>query len=98
MRPPSGGRRIAPRQAARWYAGFSAAIDSLAENPDRCPLARENDLFPYELRELHDGLGSRPTHRAVFTIRPDAVVILTIRHAAQKDLTPDDLPGSDLFD
>jgi len=78
-------------QAARWYAGFSAAIDSLAENPDRCPLARENGLFPYELRELHYGLGSRPTHRAVFTIRPDAIVILTIRHVAQKDLTAEDL-------
>ncbi len=79
------------RQATRWYDGFSAAIDSLAENPERCPLARENGLFPYEIRELHYGLGPRPTHRAVFTIRPDAVVILTIRHAAQRDLTADGL-------
>jgi plasmid stabilization system protein ParE len=81
-----------PAQAARWYAGFSAAIDSLAENPERCLLARENGLVPFEIRELHHELGPRPTHRAVFTIRPDAVLILTIRHAAQADLTEDDLP------
>jgi plasmid stabilization system protein ParE len=81
-----------PQQAARWYTGFSEAIYSLAENPHRCPLARENDCYPFEIREVHYGLGSHPTHRAVFTIRLDAVVILTIRHAAQADLTEDDLP------
>ena len=84
-------RHHSPVEAARWYAGFSAAIDSLAENPCCWPVARENGLFPYELRELPYGLGSRPTHRAVFTIRPEAVVILTIRHGAQKDLSVDDL-------
>ena len=81
-----------PAQAARWYAGFSAAIDSLSENPERCPLAQENGIVPYEIRNLYYGLGSRPTHRAVFAIRPDAVLILTIRHTAQADLAEDDLP------
>ena len=81
-----------PDQAARWYAGFSDAIASLAENPERYPLATENGLFPYEIRELHYGIGSRPTHRAVFTIRPDTVLVLTIRHAAQAELTEGDLP------
>ncbi len=79
------------RQAQRWHDGFIDALESLAENPERCPLARENDRFPYELRELHYGLGSRPTHRAVFTIRPDMVLVLSIRHAAQADLAEDDL-------
>ena len=44
--------------------------------------------------EFHDetyGLGSRPTHRAVFAIRPDMVLVLTIRHAAQADLAEGDL-------
>ena len=79
------------QQAQRWHDGFIDALESLAENPERCPLARENDRFPYELRELHYGLGSRPTHRAVFTIRPDMVLVLSIRHAAQADLAEDDL-------
>lgn len=79
-------------QAVRWYAGFSAAIAALKEQPQRLPLAAENGRFPYEIRELHYGLGSRPTHRAVFTIRPEMVLVLTIRHAAQAELTTEDLP------
>lgn len=81
-----------PHQAARWYAGFSDAIASLAQNPQRCPHAPENGRFPYEIRELHYGLGSGPTHRAVFTIRPDLVLVLTVRHAGQADLAEEDLP------
>lgn len=79
------------QQAARWYAGFSEAIFSLTEFPERCSLARENGRFPYEIRELNFGLGSHPTHRAVFTVRPDVVLILTIRHSAQEDLGEDEL-------
>lgn len=80
-----------PEQAARWYSGFSDAIFSLERNPQRCILAAENASFPYEIRELHFGLGSRPTHRAVFTIRPEIILILAVRHVAQSDIEPDDL-------
>lgn len=78
-------------QATRWYEGFQDALETLRNNPERCALARENPKFPFELRELHYGLGSRPTHRALFTIRPDMVLVLTVRHAAQQDFTPEDL-------
>jgi plasmid stabilization system protein ParE len=78
-------------QAARWYDGFLAAIQSLSRNPERCPLARENAAVPIEIRELSYGLGRRPTHRAIFAIRPDRVVVYSIRHHAQADLTADDL-------
>jgi plasmid stabilization system protein ParE len=81
-----------PSQAARWYAGFSDALASLSQKPERCPFAPENGRFPYEIRELYYGLGSRPTHRAVFTIRREMVLVLTIRHAAQTDLREEDLP------
>ena len=79
-----------PEQAGRWWYGILEKIESLAENPDRCPLARENPKHPHELRELHFGLGSRPTHRILFTIRPDRVVIVAVRHAAQDDWNPED--------
>ena len=75
-------------QAIRWYEGILAAIDSLADNPDRCVLARENAKADDELRELHYGLGNRPTHRILFVIDPDAVRILSVRHAAQADWQP----------
>jgi plasmid stabilization system protein ParE len=77
-------------QAARWYVGFSEKILSLADDPQRMPLTDENDDFPYEIRELHFGLSSRPTHHAVFTIVGQEIVLgLTIRHAAQDRITPD---------
>jgi plasmid stabilization system protein ParE len=78
-------------QAARWYGGFSAKIESLCESPERCPLADENHAFPYEIRELHYGLSARPTHRAIYAIVSDFVVILTVRHAARRALRPDDI-------
>jgi len=79
-------------QAIRWYEGILEAIYSLDENPQRWPVARENENFPYELRELHYGSGPRPTHRALFTIRDDrSVAVLSVRHVAQQEVTPDDL-------
>lgn len=78
-------------QAEQWYDGIVDAILSLAEAPERCAIAREQGQFPFEIRQLVYGLGRRRTHRAVFTIRRNTVVVLTIRHLAQDDLDLDDL-------
>ncbi len=78
-------------QAQRWYDGFVAAIRSLARNPQRFPLAPESDAFPIEIRQLAYGLGRKKTHRAVFAVRPDRVVVYAVRHLAQDEITPDDL-------
>jgi plasmid stabilization system protein ParE len=78
-------------QALRWYEGFLEALYLLQDNPERCPLARENDQFEVELRDLHYGLGPRPTHRAVFKVEGDRVLVLAIRHRSQQDVTPGDI-------
>ncbi|QDT64076.1 type II toxin-antitoxin system RelE/ParE family toxin [Calycomorphotria hydatis] len=79
-------------QAANWYIGFSDKIYGLADNPLLWPVADENDLVDFEVRQLNYGLSSHPTHRALFTvIEPDVVLVLTIRHLAQHRLTADDL-------
>jgi plasmid stabilization system protein ParE len=78
-------------QAARWLAGLEKRLKSLKRAPARHPLAAENGRFPYELRELHFGLGRRPSHRAVFTIADDLVLVLAVRHMAQDELHPEDL-------
>jgi plasmid stabilization system protein ParE len=78
-------------QAQRWYRGIRAAIASLASSPEAYPVAAENDSFPYEIRELHYGLSSKPTHRVIFTIVRQTVLAVTVRHAARRPLTPDDL-------
>ncbi len=79
------------RQADRWYAGLAKAIVDLSEKPERHSQSREKDRFAYAIRDLLFGLGRRPTHRAVFTIRGEEVVVLTVRHVAQPDLSPDDI-------
>lgn len=76
-------------QAARWYDEFLAASLSLEENPDRCALAAENDRFPYEIRQLNFGIGRKPTHRLVYAIHPNEVVILRVRHLAQQEIEPE---------
>ncbi len=78
-------------QADRWYAGLANAIADLSENAERHGQSREGDRFAYEIRDLLFGLGRRPTHRAVFTIRAEEVVVLTVRHLAQQALSPDDI-------
>ena len=78
-------------QAQRWFDGFVSAIDSLQDYPERCALARENDDLPVTIRELHYGLGGKSTHRAIFVVRPDRVVVYAIRLLAQRDVTVDDL-------
>lgn len=77
-------------QAVRWYEGFLRTLVTLEKNPERFPLARENATLPVEMRELHYGLGRRKTHRAIFAIRPDYVVVYAIRHLAQGDISADD--------
>jgi len=78
-------------QAARWFSGIGDKLLTLREYPDRMPLADENEEFPYTLRELHYGVTSRPTHRAVFTIVGDKVLVLRVRHSAQDRITLDDV-------
>ena len=80
-----------PEQAARWFNGFIEALQSLEVNPERFALAPENDAFPCEVRQLNYGLGSTPTHRALYTIRPDMVFVFLIRHLAQGEIDVDDL-------
>ena len=77
-------------QADLWYSRFAEAIESLADQPERFSLSYESSRFRFQLRDLRFGVGSRPTHRAVFTIRTGMVLVLAIRHVAQRDLTPDD--------
>jgi plasmid stabilization system protein ParE len=78
-------------QAARWYNAFAQAMVSLEKDPELCALARENQLLPFEVRDLTFGVGKRLTHRAVFTIRPNLVLVLAVRHLAQESLLPEDL-------
>ncbi len=66
-------------------------ILGLGDSPERRPFARENDQFPLPIRQATFGLGRQPTHRVLFTIRPDCVYVLAVRHMAQDDVEFSDL-------
>jgi plasmid stabilization system protein ParE len=74
------------QQAASWYDEFMKAALSLERDPDRWAVAAENDRFPYQIRQLNFGIGRKPTHRLVYTIRSNEVVVLRVRHLAQADI------------
>jgi hypothetical protein len=77
--------------AMAWYDGFLDEMETLENNPWRGCIAPENELFDFELRELHYGSGKRSTHRALYRVVENVVEVLTIRHHAQSQLGPDDL-------
>lgn len=78
-------------QAARWLAGMELAIASLRSDAERFPFAAEAAAVGVPLRQSLFGLSGRPTHRLVFEIEDDRVLIYAIRHLAQQELTPDDI-------
>nr|WP_290226774.1 type II toxin-antitoxin system RelE/ParE family toxin [Trichocoleus desertorum] len=80
---------MSAEKARQWYAGLLKAIASLSEMPKRCPLARENQYFSQEIRQLLYGRG-RNSYRVLFTViegnTASTVRILHVRHAAQISL------------
>ncbi|MEQ8848366.1 type II toxin-antitoxin system RelE/ParE family toxin [Botrimarina sp.] len=78
-------------QASGWYSAIKGKIDNLKLSHRRCSLAAENSLVDQELRQALFGVGRRVTHRIVFTIDDNRIVVLRVRHVAQRTLTRDDL-------
>jgi hypothetical protein len=66
---------------------------NLANTADRQPLASEPSLRFAGVRQLPFGLGNRPTHRVLFGIEDDRVVVYRVRAFAQDKLMPDELTG-----
>lgn len=71
------------KQAERWYDNIYPSIHSLEKMPRRCPLAPEDDLHNGEVRHFLFGTGRRPTHRIIFAVEGEAVIVLSVRHVAQ---------------
>lgn len=78
-------------QAIRWYQSIHESITTLKKFPERCPTAPEAELLGIPIRQLSFGIGSHPTHRIVFLIRAELVIILRVRHSSQQSLSDSDL-------
>jgi len=71
-------------QASQWHSGLLKAIESLSTMPKRCPLAKENEYFSQEIRQLLYGQ-RRNLYRILFTVLEEASIvrILHVRHSSQ---------------
>lgn len=79
--------RHAGAAGLRWFRGLERGVASLAEFPKRCPLAPENNNFPFEVRHLL--YGRKPNiYRVVFTVKSDKVIILHILHGRREAAEP----------
>jgi plasmid stabilization system protein ParE len=69
----------------RWFLALQDAIASLAEFPERCPVAPESVQFPFEVRHLLYGKTPH-VYRILFTIKGQKVHVLHIRHGRRQPL------------
>ena len=79
-------RQQNPEFADQWFRSLMNAIATLQENPRRCSLAIEHEMFPEKVRQLLHGK-SKNIYRILFTIRGNTAYILYIRHSSQAPLT-----------
>lgn len=71
-----------PPAAARWLQDLYNAIVTLETLPERCSVAREQEYFDEDLRQL-----LFKSHRIVFRIEPENIVrVLHVRHSKRRTL------------
>ena len=81
-------RAVESDSALRWYRGLRAAVLSLEEMPNRCPITRESA----HLRHLL--YGRKPhVYRVIYRVfeRQKRVKVLHIRHGARQDFSESNL-------
>ena len=77
--------REAGEPGLKWFQGLREAVASLAHSPERCALAQENAVFPFEVRQLVYGRRQH-RYRVLFTIEGDTVSVLHIHHGRRQAL------------
>ncbi len=65
--------------ALRWYELTKDIIVTLAQMPERCPIAVENEAVDQEIRHLVFG-----NYRVLFTVAHESVQVLHVRNAAME--------------
>jgi len=76
-------------QADRWYQGIYKAMQSLSSQPARCGTAPEASELGLPLRHLLFGISRRATHRVLFRIEGDDVIIYRVLHMSQAVIEDD---------
>ena len=74
-----------PLHAPAWHEGLLKAIESLEQNPLRCPVVPEEEDAIAEARQLLYG-NKRHAYRIIFEVHGDTVTVLQVRHSARHGL------------
>lgn len=85
------GENRSVEEANRWLEGIYAAMLALGTSADIHPIATEITLRIDGFRQAAFGLGRRPSHRILFKIIDDTVVVYRIRALKQDAIGVDDL-------
>ena len=78
-------------QADRWYIGIQEAMHSLNSMPEQCSYATESDLRARGIRQMLYGIGRKNTHRIIFSVNGDRVVIYRVLSVRQGEMGAEDL-------
>ncbi|MEM6654177.1 MAG: type II toxin-antitoxin system RelE/ParE family toxin [Planctomycetota bacterium] len=78
-------------QAIRWLKGIYAKMWSLADTAERHSRATEPSLRRNDIRQASFGLSSKPTHRILYRIEREVVVVYRVQAFAQDAIDWDDL-------
>lgn len=77
--------------ALEWHLIVQSQIRLIGSHSESYPPSRENEDFPYEIRDALIGKGKRGSYRAVFTVKDDTIVVLRVLRASQGQLRPVDV-------
>ena len=76
--------------AQRWKAAVHEQLREIQSLPASSPLAFENPRFPIEIRQRSVGLRGSG-YRALFTIRKNDILVLTVQRGNQAPLSQEQL-------
>ena len=85
-------REAAPMHAEQWLVRLFMAIDTLSQNPARCPVIAEAEELGFSARHLLYGK-RRGLYRIIFDIREEErhVRVLRIWHSSRDAITAADV-------
>ena len=73
--------------AARWLDSFEKASELAVQNPLAMPLAPENSLVRYDVRQFVFKTARGRRYRAIFTVQENELLVLHIRGPGQEALS-----------
>jgi plasmid stabilization system protein ParE len=79
-------RDDSPVNAIRWHKKLYEVAETLSRFPEGCGLALENDFVNFEVRQKLYG-----SYRILFTIDGHRVIVMHVRHAARRMLSPGEI-------